>query len=179
MCARIYDKTRQVDAKGLDYWPAIWGKAYDSELPVLRIEAEIGRQGLTEFGVNSPIDGLDRAADIWANVTEKWLSYRTPTSDETRSRWPVAPEWAAIQRAALRGDAFGVDRVRALKRRGQLRVIMPTVVGYLARVGALVGTDDLGTTLGAVRSLVADDEVRRGQLFADRIAGRVAEEALR
>lgn len=179
VCVRIYDKTRQVDDKGLDWWPPIWGARYDPSLPVLRIEAEVGRQGLVEYGVDGPLDGLEAASSIWANVTESWLSYRTPTDDETRARWPVAPEWAAIQRATLRSTAIGVDRVRALRRKGELRKLLPTLVGYSARVGALVGTDDIGTTLAAMGALFANDERRRGVMFADRIAERAAEEARR
>ena len=57
VCARIYDKTRQIESKGLDYWPVIWGERYDRAKPVLRIEAEIGRQGLVEYGVDSPTEG--------------------------------------------------------------------------------------------------------------------------
>ena len=179
VCARIYDKTRQVDDKGLDWWPAIWGERYDKAAPVLRVEAEIGRQALVEYGVGSPADGLEAAASMWANVTEKWLTYRVPTDDETRSRWPIAPEWTAIQRASLRSTAIGVDRVRALRRTGEIRTILPMLVGYSARVGALVGTEDIDTTVAALGQLFRSDEIRRGVAFADRIAERAEEEARR
>jgi hypothetical protein len=112
-------------------------------------------------------------------VTESWLTYRTPTGDGQRDRWPTAAEWAVIQRASLRSDAIGADRVRALRRRGELRKLLPTVVGYSARIGALVGTDDIDTTLAAMGELFRADELRRGVLFADRIAERAAEEARR
>jgi hypothetical protein len=179
VCARIYDKTRQVEEKGLDWWPAVWGERFDRRKPVLRVEAEIGRAGLREFGVNSPTEGIDAAGALWASVTENWLTYRRPTSDETRSRWPVAAEWSALQRASLRCGAIGAERARALRRKGQLRLIVPQLVGYAARVGALLATDDLDTTMAAIRRLVQDDEIRRGTLFADRIAEKAAEEARR
>src|SRR5690606_31844780 len=158
VCARIYDKTHQIDRKGLDWWPAIWGDRYDPDRPVLRIEAEIGRQGLVEYGIDTPLEALEQAGSIWANVTESWITYRTPTADETRSRWPIAPEWAAIQRASLRSEAIGLDRTRALRRKGQLRKLLPTLVGYSARVGALVGTEDIDTTLAAMGALFRSDE---------------------
>lgn len=176
ICARIYDKTRQAADKGLDYWPVIWGDRYDRSRPVLRVEAEIGRQALTEFGVDSPAEGLELAGAMWAHVTEQWLTYRTPTGDETRSRWPIASEWQVIQQAGLRHGAAGIDRVRALKRKGGLRVIVPQLVGYLATAGSLMGTDDLTSTLAGVRHLVSDDETRRGIPFAARIAERTAAE---
>lgn len=179
VCARIYDKTRQVADKGLDWWPVLWGDRFDKSKPVLRVEAEIGRQGLTEYGVNHPLEALEAAGAIWANVTESWLTYRTPTADETRSRWPIAPEWTAIQRASLRSEAIGVDRVRALRRKGEIRKLLPALVGYAARLGSLVGTEEIDTTLAAMGSLFRSDEVRRGVSFADRISERAAEEARR
>lgn len=179
VCARIYDKTLQVDDKGLDWWPVIWGDRWDRSRPVLRIEAEIGRQGLVEYGLDSPAEVLDAVGSLWGDVTESWLTHRIPTGDDTRSRWPVSPEWATIQRASLRSDAIGIDRVRALRRSGQLRTITPTLVGYLARAGALVGVEDLDSTLAAVGEIVRNDEIRRRVPFADRIAERASQEERR
>lgn len=179
VCARIYDKTRQVDDKGIDWWPVIWGDRYDRTQPVLRVEAEIGRQGLVEYGVDTPLEGLEQAGSMWANVTESWLTYRSATADATRARWPIAPEWTSVQRASLRSNAIGVDRVRALRRKGELRKLLPALVGYSARAAALVGTDDIDTTLSALGELFRRDEQNRGVMFADRIAERAAEEARR
>lgn len=179
VCARIYDKMLQVDKKGLDWWPRIWGEPFDPSRQVLPVEVEVRLQGLVEFGVDSPADGLAKAGDIWANATEKWLSYRVPTNDDTKARWPVAPEWQSVQNATLRHRAIGVDRIRAERRQGELRIITPALVGYLARAGALSGADDLDTTIGAARHLVARDERRRGVPFESRIAERKAEESRR
>lgn len=179
VCARIYDKTRQVEAKGLDWWPDVWGARFDRSRPVLRVELELGREGLKEFGVHSPVDGLERAGSLWRSATSRWLTYRTPTTDETRSRWPIAPEWAHVQRASLVEDAAGIERVRAGRRRGELRRVTPAFVGYLARVAALTGAEDLQSALGSARYLVRLDEDRRGVPFAERVAALVAEEGRR
>lgn len=179
VCARIYDKTRQVGDKGLNWWPAVWGDRYDPSKPVLRVEVEIGRQGLTEYGVDTPLDALAAVGPLWAELTTSWLTYRTPTDDQTRSRWPVAAEWLTIQGASLSSDAIGAERVRALRRKGELRKIVPMLVGYAARVGALVGTEDTDSTLAAIGRLIHDDELRRRVPFEDRIADRAREDARR
>jgi hypothetical protein len=170
--ARIYDKTREIAKKGSDWWPIVWGSRFDQERPVLRVEFELGRKGLTEFGVDTPTDGLARAAGIWGNLTEGWLTYRIPTGDGTKARWPVASEWEAIQAASLRSDAIGLGRVRAGKRTGELRKLIPGLVGYCASAGALTGANDIDATIGSVRQIIRDDEIRRGIAFADRIAER-------
>jgi hypothetical protein len=179
VCARIYDKSHQVEKKGLDWWRDVWGSRYDRSKPVLRIELEIGRKGLGEYKIHSPVDGLERAGSVWRSATAEWLTYRTPTEDGTRSRWPIAPEWAKVQQASLAEDAAGIDRVRAGRRRGELRKLMPAFVGYLAHVAALSGADDLPSALGSARHLVRLDEDRRGIPFTDRVASMVAEEARR
>lgn len=175
VCARIYDKTLQVSTKGLDWWHTVWGERFDPAEAVLRVEFEVGRQGLKEFGITGPFEGIDAADRIWAGVAEDWLTYRTPTGDQTRSRWPIAPEWVAIQQASLRSHAIGLARLRADARAGSLRTLTPALVGYLAGAGALLGADDLDTTLGGVRHIVQRDELERGRRFTDRIAERRAE----
>ena len=97
VCARIYDKTKQIEQKGIDWWPKVWGNRYVQGQQVLPIEFEIGRQGLVEFGVRTPHEGIEAAPRIWASVTTDWLSYRSPTEDGTKSRWPVTPEWTDVQ----------------------------------------------------------------------------------
>ncbi|HEX2574935.1 MAG TPA: hypothetical protein VHK88_01215 [Aquihabitans sp.] len=174
LCARIYDKTHQVERKGLDWWPKVWGERYDTKRPVLRVEFEIGRQGLKEFGVATPTQGLDAAARLWASASEDWLSYRSPAADSTKSRWPVSPQWTAVQSVSLRSDAVGLDRVRSGRRQGELRRMVPATVGYLATIGAIVGTPDARSTLAAMAQLISDDEHRRKVPFDDRVAERVA-----
>ncbi len=114
--ARIYDKQRDVRRTGADWWHDIWGERYDPDRPVHRIEFEPGRQGLKEYGVDTPDDAIDAAGALWASLTESWLTYRCPTTDATRSRWPLAPEWRCVQHASIRQGAAGVERVAAGQR---------------------------------------------------------------
>lgn len=170
--ARIYDKTVESSKKGTGWWPKVWGPSFDEERPVLRVEFEFGREGLKQYGVDTPTEGLDRMGQLWASVTEDWLVFQTPTGDSTRCRWPTAPEWEAIQQASLRCEAIGLNRVRAGARIGQLRNLTYGLVGYCASVGAILDLPDLGSTMASVRRLIEADEQQRGVQFVDRIAER-------
>jgi hypothetical protein len=77
-----------------------------------------------------------------------------------------------LQGASLAAGAAGIERIRAGRRKGDLRTTMPQLVGYLTRVAAILELPDLPSTLGAVRRLAADDEIRRGISFEQRIADR-------
>lgn len=54
--ARLYDKTADLAAKDSGWWPEVWGARYVPGGPVLRLEFEIGRQGLVEFDLNTPTE---------------------------------------------------------------------------------------------------------------------------
>jgi hypothetical protein len=134
--ARLYNKTIEILSSGAKYWKDIWGDRYDPSRDVLRVEFEVLRSALREFGLDDPDDVLDATGALWAYLTT-WLSYRVPTGDHTRSRWPVAPEWEDVRHAQIGEGAFGIERTYRGKQRGELGKMMPALVGYLARFGAL------------------------------------------
>lgn len=172
ICARIYDKTVQTKKKGLDWWGDVWGPRYDDSQSVVRVEFEIGRQGLKEFGIDQPTEAIDQMGRLWASVTEDWLTLRQPTSDQTRARWPIAAEWRQIQQAKLREHAIGLERVRAGKRNGTLRTIMPGLVGYLANFGAITENDTIADVVHELPLHVRNYELRRQLTFSDMVAER-------
>ena len=139
VCGRIYDKTAEQVQKGNDYWLQIWGETFDPSVPVYRVEFEFGRQGLVEFDLDTLREAVDAAGALWAWATEHWLTYRSPSSDSNRSRWPVASEWVAVQRASLRAEAHGVERMYQGRGKGELRKLMPVLNGCMAGLAALVG----------------------------------------
>ena len=104
-----------------------------------RIEFEIGRTGLREYGVDTPEDALGAAGALWASLTETWLTYRSPTGDATKSRWPVAPEWRAVQHARIRDDAVGLVRVTEGRPTGALGQLVPRLVSEMASFAVIVG----------------------------------------
>ena len=72
--ARIYDKTIRAEQNGEGYWPMIWGESFDPAKPVLRVEFEINRSGLHQFGLSSTEDVLDAAGALWQYLTAEWLT---------------------------------------------------------------------------------------------------------
>lgn len=170
--ARLYDKTLDVRHKGADWWPAVWGSAYDVSRPVLRIEFEFGRTGLKQFGVDTASDALDRAPGLWQQATGEWLSHRTPTSDSTRSRWPVSSQWRQVQQVSFAQGAIGLERIREGRNRGSLRKLMPGLVGYLASGGAHLGAADLEQTLAVLPGHVRDYDLVSHKTFEERLVDK-------
>ena len=145
--ARIYDKSRQANDKGHDWWPTVWGAAYDPARQVQRVEFEFRRAGLKQFGVDTPQQGLDLAPALWAYATCQWLSLRVPTADETRSRWPLDRRWERVQPTKLRNNCVPAQCIREGERQGELRTFRKLATGMLSSVAVPLGTVDLADTL--------------------------------
>lgn len=173
--ARIYDKTAESRARGTDWWPDVWGEPYRAGERVLRVEFQVTRQVLAQTAIDDPVEALDRLPNLWAYLTDEWLSLRTPTADQTRSRWPVAPEWKDVQQASLRNGAIGLERMRAGHRSGSIRRLLPATRGYLAAVGALGGAQSLGDALRVVaREITLQDEAGRHSFDVQLASKRLA-----
>lgn len=168
--ARIYDKSREIVDKGHDWWPDVWGAAYEPEQRVTRVEFEFSRAGLREFCIDTPADALARVGEVWAYACENWLSLRVPTGDETRSRWPVDPRWQAVQRSSLAGGCAPAHRIKAGQREGELRTFRKLATGVLSSMALPMGTHDLGDTLDAAEIEMLRYEQISGKGFADRVA---------
>jgi hypothetical protein len=134
--ARIYNKTIEILSSGSEYWKELWGDAYDPRHDVFRVEFEVLRGALREFRLDDPDEVLDATGALWAYLTA-WLSFRTPTADHTRSRWPEAPEWEDVRHSRISGGELGIERTYRGKQRGELGKMWPALVGNLARFGAL------------------------------------------
>jgi len=177
--ARIYDKTLDVERKVSDFWLDVWGGRFDRSEPVFRVEFELARTALREYGLDTLDDVLEAVPALWSSVTSEWLTYRSPSADQTRARWPVAPEWQAVQRASLAGGAFGIGRMYAGRSKGSIRRLIRPLNGWVAHYAALVGTDDVEGTCERLASSLRDWEYESRRSFADRVAEWRAREAAR
>ena len=175
LCARIYDKLADIDAKGSDRWFALWGDRRLEGTPVARIEFEFSRQRLRQFGVSTPAEVLGGIGDLWSYATGEWLSLRTPTGDTNRSRWPLSPEWEATRRAELFGARLGLERIRAGRTAGSLRRLVPAITGHLVGAPVVLGTDALEETVDALLPHVRRFERITRRPFANRVAERWVE----
>jgi len=177
--ARIYDKRADVEAKGTSWWLEVWGDRLAEDLSVHRVEFELGRQGLVEFGIDTPAEALEATGDLWRYATGEWLTHRSPTADATRTRWPISAPWSFVQGASLRHQAVGLARLQGTRRRTSISRLLPGVNGYLVSLAALLGTDDIEDTLGAVGHHLHTYEIASHTPFAERVARRRSELELR
>jgi hypothetical protein len=177
--ARLYNKSIDVSIKGTNWWFEVWGDRYVPERPVHRMEFEISRGGLDQFNLQTPAQVLAAVGDLWSYATEQWLTYRSPTLDRTRSRWPIAPEWQQVQRASLRHELVGIERIYGARQATSLAKLLPGLTGYMASFAALVGTEGIDDTAGAVGHHLRDYEIISHTPFVDRVERRRIQQVIR
>ncbi len=170
--ARLYNKTIQSEKLGKDYWKDIWNEHYNPSLPVHRVEFEVNRTALRQFGLDSPEQVFEATGSLWMYCTNEWLTHRVPTEDATRSRWPVSPEYQSVQRASLQQDAIGIERCYAALKAGQLRNLIPQLNGYLASFAALINASDFRELFYVVEGDLNRYNEARDISFAQRIEAK-------
>lgn len=170
MHARIYDKTLEASGKAsLGIWQDRWGQsgAYRADASVWRVEFELDRSMVRQLVPGTPDDVLAGRGGIWGYVADKWLTYRQAGEDSNRSRWPIAKEWRVVQRASMRGEALGLERVQDRVLTHRLSTLAVPLRGYATSVGALMDSPTLSDAIRACESQIARLCHRDGKSFED------------
>jgi hypothetical protein len=170
---RIYNKSAEIREKGGHYIEQTWGENYDPEIAVTRVEFQIGRQGLKEFGIDSVEEAIRSAPDLWVSLTRDWLSYRCEGSDTNKSRLPVAPEWIVVQNAQLANKAIGLKRMKLDRDSEDLWRLAAGLTGYAAQVTAIQGGRSIEDALTEIRFILESYEERSGKPFEERVAEKL------
>ena len=166
---RIYDKTIEI-ALRKNYWvPMLWNEKYSPEERVLRVEFELATKVLHELGIRTLEEALHGIGAIWGYCADNWLTFRDQSEDSNKSRWPLSPEWKAIQNISMRGNWIGLDRIRGGNSASTIDGLLPGLRGYVSSMGALFGAKDLDSSMKSVQKILARDEKRSGQSMVERL----------
>ena len=170
--ARLYDKTIESAKTGSLYWKDIWGDNYDPDQSVVRVEFELARDALHQFDVNRPDEVLDATGSLWTHLTTQWLTHRTTTDDQNKSRWPISGEWQCVQRARIAENNYGISRTYGGKSLGQIWNILPALTGYLANFGALTHSESFADLVPHLSNFLAQYAEHTDTTMRERIADK-------
>ena len=108
---RIYNKGLEANQQGgkklwfLDLWKR--GSTED----VWRIEFQLRRTALKQFGINSINDLEEKKAGVWRYLTTKWFSLRLPDNDKAERR-TFHPFWSAVQECFQQNAVSGNEDIK-------------------------------------------------------------------
>lgn len=183
---RIYDKRREIrEASGKHWFFPIWAaNVPGGEVPaeVWRVEAQLRREALKgtvavegrgRVSVDTA-DGLEAAIPaLWARETRRvrWCEPR----GLNRGRWPVRPEWAAIQAADWSGSSrfAGREWIAAEAQAEDAARILPILTGYLKRWAVVSGVLDLDLAIWRLHDDVRELLKDRGTSWEDAVEALV------
>jgi hypothetical protein len=98
IAARLYDKLFEIDKSKKYYLIPLWEQSnWQQGEPIWRLEFEFKRQFLVQKNLAKLTEVLANLNGLWSYATTEWLKLSIPNHiDQTRSRWPIHPLWAAI-----------------------------------------------------------------------------------
>jgi len=142
--ARLYDKTREIEASGKGYLKDIWRVCgWDGEATVYRLEFQIERRVLGEHGVRILADLQQRTGPLWRYATLNWLKLVVPSQhDANPTRWPLHPVWAALAQVDWPGSQEGLSLPLRLDRGPSEEKLYIYGLGWIASFMACHGITD-------------------------------------
>jgi hypothetical protein len=167
LSCRIYDKSREIEKSGKDWFADLW-RAHgwsEDDGPVWRVEFSFKREALHElqqenadqevvfWGVEDAYELPLRLAVLWAyaagqvnggpdGLPDGWLRCVLSNGDTNRSRWPTHPVWQLIQGAFLDPMEVPPQFGKIVRKRWEDHNIakgIEAVIGYLSSLAAWAG----------------------------------------
>jgi hypothetical protein len=138
---RIYNKSVEIKKKGTEErWMLVWFT--DNVEDVWRIEFQIRRQVLKQYGINTIDDLRNQKADMWKYASGEWFSLRY-RDDENQTRCRVHEFWEKVQSCA---QSLGLEKGtrRNYEKKGAIFInwYLQRFINLLISCGALLTDDD-------------------------------------
>ncbi|WP_459557147.1 hypothetical protein [Lacunimicrobium album] len=107
---------------------------------VWRVEAQLRRPFLKQNKIETLADFQQRRADIWAYLTERFLTFRE-CDDSNTTRRSIQPWWQKVQNAVKGGNARAITR-RNPKTKPEIKKLLAMFLGFLTSIAARLQISD-------------------------------------
>ncbi|HBQ26875.1 MAG TPA: replication initiation factor [Syntrophomonas sp.] len=161
---RIYNKTVEITKSGKEWFKEIWEKnKWDDTKPVWRVEFQLRRKVLKEFGINSVDESFEKIEGLWKYLTNLWLEIRKPVKGEKVTNWSVTKKWKVVQ-SAINYDVPALIRSRI--KQGNLEKIKAQAGGLLISIGAAEQIENMDETLESLKDYLHEKLKKKGKKFS-------------
>ena len=164
--ARLYDKTAELGVSGKQWMRSIWEHGgYTPDSAVWRIEFQLRREALREFGLSSVATMSTCLGPLWNHLLHRWLRLTIPVRSDRRERWPIDPAWLAIRDggfASVGGELMRQRSVAAASDRA-----IGGMLGYASLYGLLIDSSTLSEAMHSAERAMIRRLSRKGVSFAD------------
>lgn len=137
---RIYDKSKEIKKSGKLWFGELWG--IEEPENVWRIEYQMRRAPLKQFGINSIDDLTEKIGGLWSYLSENWFSLRLQDNDQ-QNRRSLLPWWADVQEQQKEfGPAIRLRRGMGPINPASASWLVCHISGCLASFAAKIGATD-------------------------------------
>ncbi|MCF8568386.1 hypothetical protein LLE49_27080 [Alicyclobacillus tolerans] len=152
LLARIYNKWFEITKShsyknDKQFFAGIWKQAgWNIEKDVWRIEFQLRREALHEFkeantqrtyAEMSVPETVEKIAAIFPYLMLEWLTYRTPTRDKNKAKWPIDPHWK--QMVEQFEKYYGISERHPLTPQFNPVHLAKSLKGYLSAYAVAIG----------------------------------------
>jgi len=134
---RIYKKGLEVEKEGTKLWFLDLWKQNSTE-NIYRIEYQLRRPALKEFGINSIDDLKLKLTALWQYLTTKWFSLRLPDNEKAERR-TIHPFWQAVQNCFGQNTGNEIERIYRPETTAPEDWYLSHIDGCLSSLAALRG----------------------------------------
>lgn len=113
--ARFYDKAAEILTSQKLWFYDLWGRnpgEHPEGMSVFRIEYQLRRTALKEFGIDTVQDLQACINNIWTYLTNGWLKFVRPQVDKHLHRQQIFPFWEKVQQAFDNGCSEALTRTK-------------------------------------------------------------------
>lgn len=131
---RLYNKSEEIKNSNKQWFYDMWGEEYNDK-EVWRLEFQLRRDALKRFDLNTVEETYEKLDNIWAYLTQKWISLRVPNYKEEKvTRWNIKKEWIILSNIIFESKAepLIINKFKEHK----IERIIPTLIGYLTSYAA-------------------------------------------
>lgn len=160
---RIYDKTEEVKKSAKLWFHEIWKENEWNGKPVWRVEFQMRREILKEFGISSVDDAFESLHSIWAYLTENWLSLRSPDAGKKVTDWKISRKWCCIAHDGIMYS--GSPAVRSKVKEGNLDRLLDQGSGILLSVASKIDAMDADACFDMLTGRLHDRLRDKGKTF--------------
>lgn len=97
--ARLYDKPQEIKERSKKEWMYdVWKlKSIPKGMKIIRIEYQLRREIIKQFGLNQYEDLYKYYPNVWASCTKEWLSFRDNPGKHQKNQRKVLSWWRIVQ----------------------------------------------------------------------------------
>lgn len=140
LSARLYDKPLEIlqQSPEKQWFYKIWDIA-PGNIPegcrIIRVEFQIRREALKELGIDSFADLIQKAPQLWAYCTHKWLKFRSRPGEHHTMR-KTFQWWESVQNG-FEGAQNAMPLIRTAAFQAQEKRLFAQAMGLLTSLHAL------------------------------------------